>query len=72
MGGFPKLCVSTSFCEQLEAGEHFRGWLSADAGALLPSSGIARALRRKKQSPKPGSLRSTALEVFDIPVQMDL
>lgn len=48
-----------------------QGWLSVAAGTLLPSSGTARALRGKQQTPQPGSLRRTALEIFDAPVQRD-
>ena len=42
-----------------------------DAGVLLPSSGTAWALCRKQRSPRPDSLRSTAPEMFDVPVQRD-
>lgn len=69
---FPNSCIS-SFCEQLEAGERIRGWISADAGTLLPSSGLPQlglSVGRSKV-PKPGSLRSTALKILDVPAQMD-
>lgn len=47
------------------------GWLSVDAGTLLPPSGTARALHRKQQTTQPASLRSTVLEKFDVRVQKD-
>lgn len=59
---FPNSCISTSFCEQLEAGECIRGWLSAMLGLCCPPPGqLGLSVGRSKV---PSSLRNTALKRY--------
>lgn len=62
MGIFPNSCISTGFCEQLETVQW--GCLGADAGTLLPSSGITQAVWRRELSHK-------VPRMSDVPVQID-